>query len=158
MVKQILLLILLTLVLPINAISQSSDVSVRGNVGLCGRVAEIKDLPKNYSTGVDAAYDALLAAGDNVVPCLIEKVTDTTIMHDPRCPIISQGTTVGDVAYFVLIDIIKIGFVELLPADVQEKYKTEGVYAYHEHIEIEGARKRLQAKLREWYRKKHPVN
>jgi len=158
MAKHISLLMLFALVCPVNAFSQSSELDAPRNIALCKRVAEIKELPKNNYTGVDAAYDALIEAGDDVVPCLIERVTDTTIVHDPRCPIISRGTTVGDVAYFVLIDIVKIGFVELLPADVQEKYKTAGVYAYHEHIETKGARKRLQAKLHQWYRKKHPVN
>jgi hypothetical protein len=75
-------------------------------------------------------------------------------MRDPRCPTISTETKVADVAYFVLVGIAKIGFVELFPADVQEKYKTEGVYAYHDYIEQKGKREELQAKLREWYQKR----
>jgi hypothetical protein len=75
-------------------------------------------------------------------------------MRDPRCPTISGAKKISDVAYFVLVQITKIGFIELLPADVHEKYKTTGVYAYHDYIERKGSRKELQLKLREWYRKK----
>ncbi len=137
-----------------NAFSQSQNVALRNAKALCNRVAEIKALPHYDESGVDAAYDALAEAGEAVVPCLIEKITDTTIMPDPRCPGISTETKIGDVAYFVLVRITKIGFIELFPADVQEKYKTEGVYAYHDYIERKGKRKQLQSKLREWYRQK----
>ena len=155
MAKQITLLILLIGICVFNAFSQSQNVALREVNALCNRIAEIKELPHHYDErGVDVVYDALAEAGEVVVPCLIEKVTDTTIMPDPRCPHISEETKVGDVAYFVLVGITKIGFVELFPTNVQEKYKTEGVYAYHEYIERKGKRKQLQSKLREWYRQK----
>jgi hypothetical protein len=134
--------------------SQSQTVALRDAKALCDRVAEIKALPHYDESGVDAVYDALAEAGDSVVPCLIEKITDTKIMPDPRCPRISTETKIGDVAYFVVVSITKIGFTELFPADVREKYKTEGVYAYHDYIERKGKRKQLQSKLREWYRQK----
>src|SRR4030088_2576794 len=107
--------------------SQSRDNSSTAH--LCNRVAEIKQLPIKDEAGVDAAYDALISAGDVIVPCLIEKITDTTRRRDPRCPAFSDRVTVGDVAYFVLIDITKLGFVDLLPAKVQAEYKTEGAFA-----------------------------
>jgi hypothetical protein len=118
----------------------------------CDRVTAIKQLPYGRESGVDAAYDALIQSGSKAIPCLIEKITDKTIMPDPRCPTISQATKVGDVAYFLLIEITNLNFVELLPAEVQQKYKTKGVYAYHEFIDRKGKRKQLQSKFREWYR------
>jgi hypothetical protein len=42
----------------------------------------------------------------------------------------------------------------MLPDKVNQKFKTEGVYAYHEYIERKGSRKQLQSKLREWYRQR----
>lgn len=153
MAKSITFLILFFGLFVANAFSQSQTVSLREARALCSRVAEIKELTDKVESGVDATYDELKKAGKTLVPCLIEKITDTTIMKDPRCPTISGETKVGDVAYFVLVQITKIGFTELLPADVQEKYKTNGVYAYHDYIERKGKRKELQSKLREWYRK-----
>ncbi len=154
MAKSITFLILFFGLFVVNAFSQSQTVSLREAKALCNRVAEIKELTDKVESGVDATYDELKKAGEAVVPCLIDKITDTTIMKDPRCPTISTETKVGDVAYFVLVQITKIGFTELLPTDVQEKYKTTGVYAYHDYVERKGSRKELQSKLREWYRKK----
>lgn len=154
MAKSITFLILFFGLFVANAFSQSQTVSLREAKALCNRVAEIKELTDKVESGVDATYDELKKAGEAVVPCLIEKITDTTVMRDPRCPTISGATKIGDVAYFVLVQITKIDFIELLPADVQKKYKTTGVYAYHDYIERKGSRKELQLKLREWYRKK----
>lgn len=137
-----------------NAFSQSQTVSVPEAQALCDRIAEIKELTDKVESGADAVYDEIVNAGEAVIPCLIEKVTDTTIMRDPRCPTISTATKVGDIAYFVLAIITKMSFTEFLPPDVREKYKTKGVYAYHDYIEQNGKRKELQSKLREWYAKR----
>lgn len=154
MTKQITLLTFLFGLCVINTFSQSQSVALRNAKALCNRVAEIKQLPHYDESGIDVAYDAIAQAGEAVVPCLIDKITDTKIMPDPRCPGISTETKVGDVAYFVLVRITKINFIELFPTDVREKYKTEGVYAYHDYIERRGNRKKLQSKLREWYRQR----
>jgi hypothetical protein len=121
---------------------------------LCDRVKEIKQLPHSSGEkGVDATYDEIITAGDAVVPCLIDNVTNETIMNDPRCPTISKATTIGDVSYFLLIELLELNFTELLPADTQASYKTNGVYAYHDYIDRKGSRKELQANLRKWYSK-----
>ena len=154
MAKQNTFFILLFGLCVANAFSQSQNVALPNATALCNRVAEIKQLPFKNESGVDAAYDALIEAGEAIVPCLIDKVSDTKVMLDPRCPHVTDETRVGDVAYFVLVDIIKIGFVELFPADVHKNFKTDGVYAYHEYIDRKGKHKLLQSKLREWYRQK----
>ncbi|MBK8812467.1 MAG: hypothetical protein IPN69_17295 [Acidobacteria bacterium] len=155
MTKFITLLILFFGLCAVNTFSQSQNLSFRDAKALCNRVSEIKEFPRGWGEkGVDPAWDALVDAGEAVVPCLIDKITDTTVMPDPRCPRFTDELKVGDTAYFILVNILKIGFVELLPIDVQEKYKSEGAYAYHEYVERKGKRKELQSKLREWYRKK----
>jgi len=106
------------------------------------------------TSGIDAAYDAIVGAGETVVPCLIQQVTNTTRMSDPRCPPLSDRITVGDVAYFLIADITKLDFIELLPPDVQRKYKTDGAYAYESYIRRKGARSQLQSRLLAWYRQK----
>ena len=154
MTKSITLLVLVFGLFAADAFSQSQNVALRNSTALCRRVAEIKVFPFKHESGVDAAYDALIEAGETVVPCLIDKITDTEVMPDPRCPHVSDKTKIGDTAYFVLVDILKIDFMELFPVAVQKKFNTEGVYAYHEFIERKGKRKQLQSKLREWYRQK----
>lgn len=153
MTKSVAFLLLFFGLCVANVSSQSQNVSPRDAKALCNRLAEIKEFPRG-ERGVDAAWDALFEAGEAVVPCLIDKITDTTVMPDPRCPRFTDELKVGDTAYFVLVEILKIDFLEMLPADVQQKYKTEGTYAYHDYIERKGSRKQLQSKLREWYQQK----
>jgi hypothetical protein len=119
---------------------------------LCDRISEIKVLPFKSEHINDAAYNALIEAGDSVLPCLIAKVADTRRMRDPRQAPTYPDIRVGDVAYFVLVHIAKIGFVEMFPAKVQENYKAEGVYAYFEFVRKKRNRMWLQRRLNEWYR------
>lgn len=121
---------------------------------LCGRVVEIKSMPFKDERIDDAAYNALINAGEVVLPCLIEKVADTTPMHDPRGIPGPTDTRVGDVAFFVLIDIAKLDFDSMMPPKVKSRLKEEGVYAYHKFVNEEGNRKRFQSSLRKWYRQK----
>lgn len=155
MKNSIKLLFVFLIFCSVNAFSQTKKITQAEANALCNRVSEIKELPYDYTEkGVDVVYDLLFDAGESVVPCLIEKIADTTIMDDPRCPRISRETKVGDVAFFVLVRITEIKFIEFFPVKVQEKYKTEGVYAYHDYIERKGKRKDLQSKLRNWYQQK----
>jgi len=131
---------------------QSSSLSASDAQDLCNRVPAIKVLPFKGDKGIDPAYDALILAGDSVVPCLIDKTADTTPMMDPRETPKFSGTTVGDVAYFVLVDSTSIDFIELLPPEVKKAYSDEGVYAYFRFVEKPENRLKLQEKLREWYK------
>jgi hypothetical protein len=156
MAKEILMLVLFFCVGACNVYSQSGNGSSADIRALCSRLAEIKTLPIKGEPGIDAAYDSLVGAGDAVVPCLIQKITNLTPIRDPRC-LFSERTTVGDIAYFVLVHITKLDFAELLPAEVQKEIQTNGVYAFHDYIRRKGARSQLQFKVREWYRRKHPA-
>jgi hypothetical protein len=123
---------------------------------LCSRISEIEHLPfKDDQPIEDTAYRDLVDAGEAVLPCLIEKVSDATPMKDPRKIPGPTDTRVGDVAYFVLVRISKLDFIELLPAKVQKEYETEGVYAYHWYVSKPKNRLQLQAKLKEWYAQKY---
>lgn len=124
---------------------------------LCGRISEIQVFPFKGERGEDAVYDEFMAAGDAVVPCLIERVTDTSKILDPRQEpgFPDVETRLGDIAYFLIVDITKIQFTELLPPDVQKRYKDEGVHAYFKFVEKPSNRKELQDNLYAWYRKKH---
>lgn len=122
-------------------------------LGCLNRVPEIKVLPFKGDKGLDPTYDALILAGDAAVPCLIDRIADTTPMIDPRETPKFSGTTVGDVAYFVLVDSTGIDFIAPLPPEVKKAYSDEGVYAYFRFVEKPENRVKLQEHLREWYRK-----
>jgi hypothetical protein len=120
---------------------------------LCEHVLKIQKLPFKDEGVDDPSYNALVEAGEAAIPCLIPMVTDMRKMRDPRQAPKYGGVRVGDVAYFVLVDIANINFVEMLPARVQKRYKTEGVYAYFEFVERPRNREWLRRRLSEWYQK-----
>jgi hypothetical protein len=128
-------------------VSKTQDPSA-----LCNRISEIKILPMKGEKGDDATYDDFMKAGDAVVPCLIERVTDTTKMRDPRqepgYPDVE--IRIGDIAFFLMVDITKIPFTEPLPAEVQKEYAEDGVYAYFKFVKKPENRKKLQDALRTW--------
>lgn len=149
--KQLILVTALIILTSSDLYSQNK-VDSKSAEELCQSVSKINELPRDWGQkGVDKTYDSIVDAGDVVVPCLINNITNTKVMKDPRCPTISTATTVGDISYFILVDLLKLNFVQLLPDDVKQSYKTNGVYAYHEYIDKKGSRKELQQKLRKWY-------
>jgi hypothetical protein len=123
---------------------------------LCNRIPEIKIFPMKGERGEDVTYDAFMDANKTVVPCLIEKVTDTTKIPDPRqepgFPDIE--ITIGDIAFFLLVDITKIQFTDVLPPDVRKEYKEDGVYAYFKFVKNPANREKLKDRLQAWYREK----
>ena|SRR5882672_2837995 len=124
---------------------------------LCERVSKIKLMPFDETAGVDPNYDALMQAGDSVVPCLIAKVGDTTSMPDPRMApgYVGIDNKVGDVALWILERKTNIHVLEFLPSKVQQDFKKEGVLAYFKYVKKDEHRKDLQNKLYEWYRQKY---
>jgi hypothetical protein len=105
--------------------------------------------------GEDPIYDAFMDAGHAAVPCLIQKVTDTTKIPDPRQEpgFPDVEVRVGDIAFFLIIDITHLEFTRLLPPYVQKDYKAQGVYAYFRFVQTEANRSKLQHSLDDWYRK-----
>jgi hypothetical protein len=124
---------------------------------LCDRVSEIKSMPVKDEHVNDAAFNALVEAGESAIPCLIAKITDTRRMRDPRSEPGYGGIQirVGDVAYFVLADITKTAFIDLLPARVQRDYRDEGILAYLKFVQKRQNRVWFQRRLRDWYRGKY---
>jgi hypothetical protein len=149
----------LILILSVATFGQLRPIIPKEITQLCKRVKDIKQLPHDRGEkGIDPIYDKIFANGEALTPCLIENITSTRIMKDPRCPTISTATTVGDVPYFLLVDIQDFDFTKFLPADIQNKFKTNGAYAYHEYIDRPGARTELREKLRVWYGELHGID
>ncbi len=117
---------------------------------LCNRISEIKSFPMK-GRGTDEVYRGLIEAGDAAVPCLIEKIADTTAMTDPRMAPTYSGIVVGDIAFFILARILGIEGDEMLPEDVGAKYTQEGVYAYFGYVSKPPHRLELQSRCRKWW-------
>lgn len=131
---------------------QAPSVSI---AELCERLKDIKLLPHKDEPVEDAAYNALLAEKERVTPCLIRKISDKTLMDDPRQAPRVGKVTVGDVAFFVVVDFGNADFVGLLPAEVKKAYELEGVYGYFRLIDESDNRKKLQQAAIAWYEKKY---
>jgi hypothetical protein len=137
------------------AVRQESTSTIKPE-DLCNRIAEIKKLPFKEGEKVDdEVYNGLIALGDSSIPCLIDKLTDTTKMKDPRKAPTYESLTVGDTAHFVLVDKTNLGFEEMLPDEVKKKAKEDGVYAYFKFVEQETNRRTLQNNWLSWYQKKY---
>lgn len=122
---------------------------------LCERVKDIQLLPHKDEPVEDATYNALLSEKERVIPCLIRKISDKTLMDDPRQAPRVGKVTVGDVAFFLVVDFGNADFVGLLPAEVKKAYEREGVYGYFRLIDENDHRKKLQDAAIAWYEKKY---
>jgi hypothetical protein len=117
---------------------------------VCNKIDEIRILPFKWENVDDEAYNQIIAEGYPVVPCLIDRISDTTTMPDPRQGPPYEGVTVGDVAFFVFLDISKQDLKSFLPKAVEDQFETQGVYAYFKFVEDPDNRKLLQENVREW--------
>lgn len=120
---------------------------------LCKRLAEIKKIPFKGEIVDDEVYNMVMGQGKAAIPCLIDKITDTTKMKDPRSAPTYRDFRVGDLAFFLLVRITKTPFEEMLSEPVKDQLKDEGVYAYFRYVEDTDNRKNLQEKWREWFKK-----
>ena len=117
---------------------------------LCDRISELKMFPfHREEREQDAVYDEMMATGDRVVPCLIEKVTDTRPMPDfdedfRR----SAKTKIGDVAITLLVDITHLDLEPFIPDEFRHD---ELLYPYYAYVRKPENRKKLQEKLWDWY-------
>jgi hypothetical protein len=137
---------------PKQDVAQPKPVDV---ASLCERIKDIKLLPHKDEPVDDPAFNSLLAAGDAVIPCLIRKIADETLMDDPRQAPRVGKVSVGDVAFFLVVRLGKADFVELLPPEVKKAYDSEGVYGYFRLIDEDENRQKLQAAALKWYEQKY---
>jgi hypothetical protein len=92
-------------------------------------------------------YDTLINLGKYSVPCLVDRLGDTTWMPDPRMEPLLGAPVVGDVAYMVLGD---KGVPDLLPSLVRKKPHDIRMDEYFEWPSRGHNRLRLQAAVRKW--------
>lgn len=98
----------------------------------------------------DDVYDALLQLGPYSVGCLVDKLTDSRWMPDPRSEPLLGVPVVGDVAYIALGD---KGVPDMLPRLAHKKPNEMGMEDYFLWPRIGDHRQRLQNAVRQWLTK-----
>lgn len=119
---------------------------------LCEQLNKIRKLPSRDPSDSDPIYEAIIARGEEAIPCLVEKITDESLMPDPREAPPYQNYKVGDTAYFLLLRITQKDddIAKMLPPKYAKLWATEGVYAYFAYVEKMENRKELQRFWRDW--------
>lgn len=120
---------------------------------ICSQLKYLKRLPNHYdNVSDDPVYNQFLSNRDQVIPCLIDKITDTTLMEDPSPGPTVDNYRVGDAAMFVLLLITKEKWQPetMFPPKYAELWKTEGVYAYYGYVEQPANRQKLQLWWKGW--------
>lgn len=99
---------------------------------------------------VDPAYAALKDSGSAAIPCLLMALSDPRPLARPqKLPGTQLDFTVGDLAFFLLVDFGHVDFVRALPPEVAARLPTRGAFAYFDWIVVPGSRESLQARVRE---------
>lgn len=100
----------------------------------------------------DDVYDTLVWLGPYSLPCLVDRLTDTRWMPDPRSEPLLGVPVVGDVAYMVLAD---KGVHDVLPQLAHKKPSEMRMDDYFLWPSIGNHRLRLQGAVHSWLLK-HP--
>ena len=142
--KAISIIIIFLLLLPFLSHVYANDDNI------CSDISNIKVMPFKNETIDDFAYNKIISSGDKALPCLIANVANMTLMNDPRKAPYYNNMTIGDVSFFLFLDITKQQLIEFMPPHVLKKYQDHGVYAYFEYSSKIENRIELQTKLINW--------
>jgi hypothetical protein len=113
----------------------------------------IKYIPYEGESGVDAHYDALMAARHSAVPCLIANVTNTRSVRNRRPIPAGAATMVGDVAVYVLVAMTGVDTFKMLPRKYRDLSKSMGVVVRDIYLHDRRSHPlALQRRLWHWYR------
>ncbi len=118
---------------------------------LCKRLGKIRLMPFYDEHIDDKVYNQVKAKGMAIVPCLIDQLTNESKTPDPRpVPRISDFR-VGDLAFFLLLQITHVAPEQVLPKEIWDAWPKEGVYAYFRYTHEDHAnRVELQRRWRAW--------
>jgi len=116
----------------------------------------VRTLPlKDDEPVTDPALNAVFQAGATATLCLVEHLTDTTPMPDPRKAPPSHSFVVGDLASILLCRITGRLFEDQLPPEVRESFQERGVSDYFDYVHISENRIALRRNWEEWLRNRN---
>ncbi|MGH9843662.1 MAG: hypothetical protein ACREEM_33415 [Blastocatellia bacterium] len=117
---------------------------------LCARLSKTKGWPAKNESVSDEIYNGLIKQGKAALPCLINRITATAMMRDPRPGPIHLDFRVGDAAFFLVHEITGVPLEQMLPDQIKRRWGKEGVYAYFKYVEKTVNRKALQNRWKAW--------
>jgi len=139
--KKVILLIALLLILL--AAYSASNTDRKKDIDTCSEIAKIRIVPFKGEHVDDEAYNKIITNKDSSIDCLLENILNVTPMSDPRQAPPYNGFVVGDTAFFLLSNLTDLKYSEVLPVNVQNKFKKQGIYAYFEYVKSFNNRKQL---------------
>jgi hypothetical protein len=116
---------------------------------MCQQLPNSAAFPLKGNLIGDDVHDTLVELGQYSLPCLIDRITDSTWMPDPR-PVPHVGDfRAGDAAFHILCD-KGVDFNLVLPMLDKKAWEAVGVYAYFDWVNKANHRRVLQDLIRRW--------
>lgn len=104
-----------------------------GSAANCPDVESIKTIPFRGERGVDPSFDRL-RFDDACEAVLIRSLDNMKKMADPRQMPPDPRFVVGDAALFILLDRKGLAVEAVVPPDVAQRMKGQGIYAYFDYV------------------------
>jgi hypothetical protein len=141
--KSILLISAITL-------SNCSNYQPLAEADCISLIRGVTEMPfKNDLPAEGNYYHLLSISGDKAVTdCLLNQVTNTSRMPDPRMSVPNKRefVAIGDVAIFMLVEMYDMSFTTFMD---EKEWDNMGIFSYFKYVETEGAREGIQATLRD---------
>lgn len=126
--------------------------TVHASNGPCAAISSIRTLPFKGESIADDSYNEIMRYGVSAVDCLIDSITDTSPMRDPRKTPQYLGYAVGDASLMVLADLLRVRLEVLLPEQVAAGFPLHGVDAYFDFVrDTRDGRAQIQSYVRHWW-------
>ena len=107
--------------------------------GLCERIIQLQNVPIKKSVSNDDIYNGIIAMDKDMIPCLVNKITDTRTMENPfEAPFHGNKTLVGDVALDLLVQIVEINrrqYDSIFSPEISSKMKAVDNAIYIEFMQ-----------------------
>lgn len=125
------------------------------DISLCNQLRFVHTIPFKGEAVDDDMYNGLISQGMLVAPCLIDNITNTNEMIDPRQMTPYSDFKEGDLAVFILLDITGQKIEDFLPSKEKERFITEGIWVYFDYVASNYNRKEFQNKWSKWLDKRN---
>ena len=121
---------------------------------MCRQLPNAAAFPMKSSFSGDDVHDTLVLLSGIALPCLVDRLTDSTWMPDSRSEPLADFHA-GDAALWILTDAGLDWDSVIVPLLDQKKWKGTGVYEYFYWVNVGNHRKLVQNTVKRWLQQ-HP--
>lgn len=118
----------------------------------CPPVESVKTIPFKEGSGYDAAYERLVR-DDTCEPGVIRALSDVRKMKDPRGTPTDSRFAVSDAAIFIMLERHQVNVESILPVEVADRLKDQGIYAYFDFVSTPAGREFVITKVKKLARR-----